>query len=241
MIVPRRIVVTRTREQCRPWRRALEAAGCDLLELPLLRFDVLPAPDGLAPSAFDWILFTSPQGVRAFHDAGFTTDGAGVGVLGAGTAAALAACGGRDDLGIRERDGAGFAHAFALVAEAPASVLLPGPERRLDEPRATLTAAGFDVTDLPLYRTSAVPPADLPDAPWREGDIVFFASPSAVRACVAAWDDRPPCVAIGDTTARAARDAGFDVAVADAPDLQAMVRAAGLDLDLELEPTESDS
>lgn len=240
MTSPRRIVLTRTREQCRPWARALAAAGCDVLELPLLRFSPLDTPAGVDTATFDWILFTSPQGVRAFCDAGLPCGSARIGVLGAGTAAALAACGHADDLGARERNGAGLARAL-VAAAPPASVLLPGPARRLDEPKATLEAAGFTVTELPLYRTDVVPPSELPDDPWCDGDVVFFASPSAVRACAAAWAARPDCVAIGGTTAAAAREAGFTPAVADAPDLQAMVRASGLDLELQLDNAESPS
>ena len=58
---------------------------------------------------------------------------------------------------------------------------------------------------------------------------MFFASPSAVRAFVGAYAERPECVAIGETTARAALEAGFPAAVAATPDLEAMVLAAGLD------------
>ncbi len=223
----RRIVLTRTAEQCRPWRAALEAAGHEVLELPLLRFVGLPVPDP-APAA-DVILFTSPQGVRSFFDAGLRPGRARTGVLGDGTAAALAACGGADDLGLRAADGAELARRFLASYPEPCRVLLPGPAKRLTEPRASLEAAGFTVAELPLYRTEAVPPAELPDAPLRADDLIFFASPSAVRACAAAWGATAPCVAIGGTTAAAAREAGFDTLVADEPTLEAMVLAAGLD------------
>lgn len=227
MSAPRRIVLTRTVEQCRPWAAALRTAGHDVLELPLLRFTALEVP-AQTPAA-DFILFTSPQGVRAFFDAGLQPGAARTGVLGDGTAAALTACGGRDDLELRAPDGAQLARAFAARFAAPAVILLPGPERRLPEPRAALEAAGFTVVDLPLYRTDAVPPAELPEDPWRPGDLIFFASPSAVRACAAAWGAAAACVAIGGTTAEAARDAGFAAIVAGAPTLEAMVLAAGLD------------
>jgi uroporphyrinogen-III synthase len=49
-----------------------------------------------------------------------------------------------------------------------------------------------------------------------------------VRAFAAAWNDRPDCVAIGATTAAVAREAGFAPEVAATPDLEAMLRAAGL-------------
>ncbi len=230
---PRRIILTREAAQCRPWRDALAAAGATVLELPLLRYSPLPPPADVDPAAFDWILFTSPQGVHAFANAGLSPGSARVGALGGGTgggtAAALADRGWRDDLGARCRDGAELARAFVAAGAAPARVLLPGPDHRLSEPAAALRAAGCTVVELPLYRTEPVPAGDLPRHPFEEGDLVFFASPSAVGAFAAAYARRPPCVAIGETTAAAARAAGFDPLVADAPDLSAMARACGLD------------
>ncbi len=229
---PRRIVLTREAAQCRAWRESLATAGAAVLELPLLRFTPLTPPAGLDPADFDWILFTSPQGVHAFADAGLSQGDARIGALGdgigGGTAAALAEHGWHDDLGARCRDGAELARAFIAAGAAPARVLLPGPDRRLPEPAAGLRAAGCAVVELPLYRTEPIPAQDLPPHPFVEGDLVFFASPSAVGAFVAAYSFRPPCVAIGETTAAAARAAGFDPLVADAPDLSAMARACGL-------------
>lgn len=234
---PRRVVLTREAAQCRAWADALASAGVAVLELPLLRYAPLTPPADLDPAAFDWILFTSPQGVRAFADAGLSPGGARLGALGSGalgsgtgggTAAALADCGWRDDLGARCRDGAELARAFVDAGAAPARVLLPGPDHRLSEPAAGLRAAGCTVVELPLYRTEAIPAGDLPRDPFAQGDLVFFASPSAVGAFTAAYAARPPCVAIGETTAAAARAAGFDPLVADAPDLSAMARACGL-------------
>jgi len=230
---PDRIVLTRASESNRPWRRALEAAGVAVLVLPLVRFDARPLPRDLEPGTYDWILFTSPQGVRAFCDAGLSPGGARVGALGGGTAAVLAACGLRDDLGADTRDGAGLARVFRARIAAPARVLLPGPETRLPDPRATLETAGFEVTELPLYRTTAVPASELPEAPFAPGDVVFFCSPSAVAAFTEAYAERPPCVAIGTTTAVAARAAGFPVRSADEPSLAGMAGACNLHLETE--------
>jgi uroporphyrinogen-III synthase len=223
----RRIVLTRQAESNRPWAARLRAAGHAVLELPLVRFRELAVT--AEPPATDWLLFTSPQGVRAFTAAGLTVGEARVAALGTGTTAALAAAGLTDDLELATRDGAELAAAFSARVTAPATVLLPGPRKRLTEPRATLEAAGFTVSELALYETEVVPADDLTAAPWAEGDIVFFCSPSAVRAFTGAWDARPACVAIGETTADALRAAGFAPAVADRPDLEAMVLAAGLD------------
>lgn len=228
MTALRRIVVTREQALGRPWVERLTAAGLPALALPLLAYeDLAPSPD-LDPAAFDWILFTSPRAVAAFVAAGLRAGRAKVGALGFGTAAALGRAGLRDDLGADAPDGAALAAWFTARVPTPARVLLPGPEKRLKEPRAGLEAAGFRVVQAALYRTLAVPPSALPADPPAGDDIVFFCSPSAVHAFTAAWSARPACVAIGGTTAAAAQEAGFPVAVAAAPDLDAMVLAAGL-------------
>ena len=227
MTKPRRIVLTRQQESNRPWAERLRTTGHAVLELPLVEFKTLGVDTELPAS--DWLLFTSPQGVRAFRKAGLSVGQAKVAALGTGTARALAGVGLKDDLGLETRDGAELATAFTARVTAPAAVLLPGPRRRLAEPRATLEAAGFTVTELALYETEVVLVDDLPDAPFAQGDVVFFCSPSAVRSFTGAWDERPECVAIGETTADALRAAGFEPRVAEQPNLEEMVRAAGLD------------
>ena len=227
MTNPRRIVLTRQQESNRPWAERLRTAGHAVLELPLVKFKTRGV-DTERPAS-DWLLFTSPQGVRAFEAAGLSVGQAKVAALGAGTARALAEAGLKDDLGLETRDGAELAAAFTARVTAPAAVLLPGPRKRLAEPRATLEAAGFTVNELALYETEVVPVDDLPDAPFARGDVVFFCSPSTVRSFTGAWNERPDCVAIGETTADALRAAGFKPRVAEQPNLEEMVRAAGLE------------
>jgi uroporphyrinogen-III synthase len=224
-----RIIVTREREQGRPWVDELTRRGHAVLELPLLRFRQLPAAEGLADQVFDWILLTSPQGVRAFFAAGLQTRGARLGALGEGTAQALAQAGASDDLGIRARDGRELATAFVSIAELGSRVLLPSPRKRGPEVEQILAAAGFQVTAAALYETLPVPPAELPDVAFADRDRVFFCSPSTVRAFCGKWDARPRAVAIGETTAALTRQMGFATTVAETPDLDAMIRAAGLD------------
>lgn len=225
----RRIILTRQRDRNRVWAARLEAAGHVVVDLPLIRYDSLPVPEGFDTGAFDWILFTSPQGVKAFASAGLSAESSRIGALGAGTAAALEDAGLRDDLNVRTIDGAELAQAFIAQTTGPGRILLPGPRRRLVEPRASLAAAGWEVTEMPLYETLPVPADELPSMDFAPDDIVFFCSPSTVRAFTGTWTERPRCVAIGETTAQTTRPAGFETAVALTPDLSAMVLAAGLD------------
>ena len=224
-----RIILTRERERNRPWAAELALAGYGVLEMPLVRYEPLPVPVDFDGTGFDWILFTSPQGVAAFRSAGLDPGDARMACLGDGTGAALAAAGWNDALGLQTRDGVEFAQAFLATIQDPGRVLLPGPRRRMSEPRASLTTVGCEVRELALYETVPVSANELPSAPPASGDIVFFCSPSTVRAFAGAWSERPPCVAIGESTAAAAKAEGFPTSTALTPDLDAMVRAAGLD------------
>jgi uroporphyrinogen-III synthase len=229
-----RIVLTRTAEQNLLWQKALENSGLSVLSLPMIRFRALSIKTLPDPSQYDWILFTSPQGVKAFFAAGLKQESARMGVLGSGTADALTELDGEDQLGVRRRDGAEFAQAFLEKVEGTVSILLPGPERRLEEPAASLRAAGHTVDELPLYRTEAVPADQLPADKPTADDMIFFASPSTARAYHAAYGVTGPCVAIGKTTAAAARDLGYETIVADNPNLEAMALAVGITLEPEM-------
>jgi uroporphyrinogen III methyltransferase/synthase len=69
----RRIVVTRTRAQAGPLTRLLLERGADVLEIPTIR--ILP-PTGqheiaealVELNSYDWLVFTSPNGVTAFFE-----------------------------------------------------------------------------------------------------------------------------------------------------------------------------
>lgn len=226
-----RIVITRERDQARHWGTELRAGGLSVLELPLLHYESLSVPDDLQMNDFHWILFTSPQAVRAFQSAGLVPGDARLGALGTGTAAALANAGLIDSLDAQAADGLGMARFFIEKIPAPSSILMPGASRRMNEPVQALDEAGFQVRKLALYKTLPVPKADLPLQPFAPGDLIFFCSPSAIEACAAAYAERPPCVAIGQTSGQAARKAGFPTIIAEKPDLESMVLAAGLDLE----------
>ncbi len=221
-----RIILTRQEQRNKGWHQSLVEAGFQVLDLPMVRFAPLDVPAEYFNNSYDWILFTSPQGVDAFVASEMKIQAAKLGALGAGTSAALSKAGLPDDLGFNGSDGAEFARAFVDQISAPATVLLPGAAKRLEDPRATLAAAGFQVRELPLYETRPVP-ADELAFEFHSNDTIFFCSPSAVRAFIAAFAERPGCVAIGETTAAVCRENDFPTQVAETPNLNAMVRAAG--------------
>ncbi len=74
----KRIVVTRTREQAGGLSKALAELGADVIELPTIRIE--PPEDRLTfaemvthAHEYDWLVFTSPNGVERFFDAFFAS------------------------------------------------------------------------------------------------------------------------------------------------------------------------
>lgn len=97
----KRIAVTRTREQAGELSQALTALGAEVAEIPTIR--IVPPSDRQAFAAavvdsrhYDWLIFSSPNGVNRFFEAFFAVyedirelGGARIAALGPGTAAEL--------------------------------------------------------------------------------------------------------------------------------------------------------
>lgn len=69
----KRIVVTRTRKQASALVDRLADLGADVLELPTIRIEPSPLPEEFADlvkeaHTYDWLVFTSPNGVEAFFE-----------------------------------------------------------------------------------------------------------------------------------------------------------------------------
>ncbi|MFV0308140.1 MAG: uroporphyrinogen-III synthase [Desertimonas sp.] len=222
---------------------ALIANGAEVVHVPLIAIG--PPPDGGAELAgalaqlgrFEWLVVTSPNGVRAVTD---HVDLAGVAVrlaaVGPATGRALAIAARRSiDLLPTDPRGEG------LVAEFPpgtARVLVAQADRAAPTVVDGLRAAGHEVRAVTAYVTTTRRPTDEELRRLRGVDAVLLASPSAVegwcRAVEPAVADRvrPLIVAIGPTTAAAAATAGIGPdAVAETPDadgvMAALARAPG--------------
>ncbi|MBR5876704.1 MAG: uroporphyrinogen-III C-methyltransferase [Akkermansia sp.] len=97
----KRVVVTRTREQASDLSTGLKALGADVMELPTIR--IVPPTDRKDFAAavvdcprYDWLVFSSPNGVRKFFEAFYAVyedireiGGARIAAVGPGTAAEL--------------------------------------------------------------------------------------------------------------------------------------------------------
>ncbi|MGB1252347.1 MAG: uroporphyrinogen-III synthase, partial [Candidatus Promineifilaceae bacterium] len=71
-LLGKRIVVTRAQEQSAEMATQLEQLGAIVIRCPLIAFDPLPTAtaqlDAALQQSFDWLLFTSQNGVRFFFE-----------------------------------------------------------------------------------------------------------------------------------------------------------------------------
>jgi uroporphyrinogen III methyltransferase/synthase len=218
----RRVVVTRARAQASELASRLRALGADAIELPVIAIED-PDDGGTAlrecarrVGEYDWVAFTSTNGVHRFFALVPDTrvlGGVRVAAIGPGTADALAGYRVVADL-----------VPIDFVAEALLAAFPPEPGRLL-LPRAAvardtlpdgLRAKGWDVDVVDAYRTTAGHPTPEQRAAAAGADVVAFTSSSTVERYLELMgpDRVPPVVAcIGPITAATARAHGITVTV----------------------------
>ncbi len=213
-------------------------------EHPLLTFappvDWAPVDQAVRDlQRFEALAFTSPRAAAAFAER-YTASRVGahrrqsdmplLWAGGPGTEAALGQLGRPVQRASDEeiaRLGAGAALAAAMVeARIVGPVLFPCGEIRRDELPTRLRREGIEVTEVVCYRSVLADEAAARAALERAG-IVVVASPSVadlVTRAAKGARPRPRMLAVGPTTAAAARAAGWTpAAVASAPDVDALV------------------
>ncbi len=189
------------------------------MPFPVLAIEGVEPADVADPAAYDWVAFTSANGVRHFvstqRDARVFGP-AQVAAVGPATADALAAVGIVADLVAPVHSAAGLADALVTAGPRGARVLVPQAAQALPTLVDGLRAAGWSVDPLTVYRTvSASPDAEALDAVAR-AQVVTFASPSAVQAFdrLVGPEQTPAVVAsIGPVTSAAVRAAGREVEI----------------------------
>ncbi|MBU6399049.1 MAG: uroporphyrinogen-III C-methyltransferase [Verrucomicrobia bacterium] len=161
-----RIVVTRARDQAAPLVRALQELGAEVLEVPTIRIGpptnkvaLVEALVGL--NAYDWLVFTSVNGVTAFFEYFFKQfqdmrdiGGVRLAAVGPGTAARLREFRLQVDLMPKEATAAQVARSFATFESMEnRRVLLMRAEVANPELPKLLEDLGAIVDDVACYRT----------------------------------------------------------------------------------------
>jgi len=225
------VVVTRTAAQAGDLARLLDERGASVLEVPLIRVEA-PVDDaplraairGLA--AFDWVVFTSANGVEWFWTAlehesldARAFGAARIACIGPGTAAALARRGIRPDLVPDAYVGEALLDALERAGELSGKrILLPRAAGRPVLPDG-LRARGAEVVEVEAYRTVPETAGAAALRSWIAADAIdalTFTSPSAVASfadSVGTETGRALVAVIGPVTAEAARTAGLPVHV----------------------------
>ncbi len=227
-----KIVVTRARSQAREFMAALEALGADVVAFPVIRIAPPPDPGPLAAAAasvrdYDWVVFTSVNGVDRFHaaleEAGRDARAlarARIAAIGPATAAALETWGVRADLVPDTYVAESVLEAMAALGSLRgARVLLPRAYGAREVLPAGLEALGATVEEVEAYRS--VPDAEGAAEVRRrlaagEIDIVTFTSSSTVTQFVEAVGGNlhgAVAACIGPITANTAREAGLPVPI----------------------------
>lgn len=240
----RRVAVTRPVEGAETLIGRLEAEGARVIVTPLIR--IAPVRDQRAigraarnAERYDWIVFTSANAVNLFSGAraGALPSTVSIGVVGAATAAAVAAMGARVDLIPEPNNAEALAKALATRPIAGRRILWPRAVHARKGFARRLRAAGAEVDEIAVYRTEPDPAGarDLRARVERHAvDVITFASPSAVNSYAASGPvdvGGARVVVIGPVTANAARRVGLAVhARAAEPGVEGLIAAIrGLD------------
>jgi uroporphyrinogen III methyltransferase/synthase len=222
----RSVVVTRAREQASTLRSALEDLGASVVELPTIAVE--PVDFALPDLAsYDWLVFTSVNGVDAFFVDGLWQRGldaralAGLRVtaIGPATASTLLAYDVNVDLVPERAVAESLLEAFPDPAAHGARVLLVRAEQGRDVLPDGLAARGYAVDVLAVYRTVRADPDPATLDRVRAGDVdaITFTSSSTVdNICDLLGtvpDPQPLVVSIGPATSETARARGLRVDV----------------------------
>jgi len=240
----KRIVVTRTREQAGALSRELAALGADVVELPVIRIEAPEDKLGFAEMVthaheYDWLVFTSPNGVERFFDAFYAVYGDArslgnprIAAIGAATAAKIREYRFAVDLLPETFVAEGLLEAFAKESVENLTMLWVKAEDTRETLGDGLEALGAIVDECVAYRT--VPETEDPTgaaARLREegADLVTFTSGSTVEHFLALGLPWPQgCVAgsIGPVTSETLRKHGIEPAFEANPhDIPGLVKA----------------
>ena len=224
----KRIVVTRTREQAGELSKQLGDLGADVIELPTIRIEHPQDKKEFAQMVadahtYDWLIFTSPNGVEKFFDAFYATyqdarslGGCRIAAIGPSTEAKIREYRFAVDLLPKKFVAEGLIEAFEKESIEHLKILWVKAEETRDVLYHGLSALGAIVDSCLAYRT--VPETGDPTGAGRqlreEGvDMITFTSGSTVESFFAMdipWPDGCKAASIGPVTSKTLKEFGVD-------------------------------
>lgn len=237
------ILVTRPGDSARELVEILRAEGAQVIPFPTIRtvpcsgsLLLKQAMDSLKKGEFNWIVFTSPAGVRFFFARLFEEGdarmlgGVRFAVIGEGSRKALAGFGIHADFMPSVYDGQHLGAELARILKEGDRVMIPRAAIGNPELVQELsTVEGIHIEDIPLYETlPAAPGAVDLSGMLQEGrpDAVVFTSASTVRGFAAAAgtaDLSGICaVCIGRQTGQEAQKLGMSCRIAARASVEAL-------------------
>ena len=244
-LLGKRIVVTRTRKQASVLSNKLRALGAHVIELPTIR---LEAPSNLREFAelvqdahgYDWIVFTSVNGVEAFFDIFFKLyddareiGGVRIAAIGPATAQRVKDFHLHVDLQPEEFVAEAVVREFKKQGSMENErILVVHAEKARDVLPKELSVAGAIVDEAFAYRT--VPEARDTSGARRQlaehgADLITFTSSSTVENFLALglpWPKGMRIASIGPITSKTVRDQGLNVDIeARRHDIDGLVQA----------------
>ena len=240
-----RVAVTRPKELISSLAVLLRQKGAEVLELPAICTEPIPENRPLAESirrleahGYDWLVFTSPSGVRIFLEELFRRSdirslaGTKLAAIGQGSQKALAGYGLKADFLPSVYDGRTLGRELAAQVAPNARVLIPRAaigNRELVEELSQVE--GIQIDDIATYDTVYASSRVLDEKEaFARGEIDFavFTSASTVKGFAASVGEldfsQVKAVCIGAQTQKAAEGYGMKTWVAKAATLEALVQ-----------------
>lgn len=242
-----RAIVTRPRELSSGLAKMLREKGAEAVELPAIRIEPVAENEDLdkalrylRASKYEWVVFTSPSGVRVFMDALMekydirSLAYSKIAAIGKGTEKELLKYGIRADMVPTVYDGRTLGAQLAVLLRKGDRILIPRARIGSRELTDELSAVrGVMISDIPTYDTVYT------GQDWFDADTEFddpntyalFTSASTVRGFAHAYPDmdfhKVRAVCIGKQTAEEAKRHGMRTAVSKEATLESLVSRLG--------------
>lgn len=216
----RHYLVTRAPEQAAGLVERLQDLGAQATSVPTIQF---VDPDDLGPwqhavknlSEFQWLIFTSPNGVRTFlerlaqSEQDLRAIKGRIACIGPSTARSLARSGLKADLVPEQYVAEDLLRVLSDQLQPGDRILIPRAQVARDVLPEGLKALGAEVLVAPVYKT--VRP-DLQTTQLPDEARLLFTSSSTVKNWVELTPDvRFPCFCIGPITAGTAKESGLEI------------------------------